>query len=233
MRFRLITVLILLAATPALMAPACAGVKGDDEVDADGDGSVAAADCDDHDAGRYPGNTEICGASGSRSAVTDEDCDPETVADSYADDEDGDGYFASYCSNERGDGTLNTGRDCDDTRSAVHPGQNEVCNGYDDDCDDTIDEDVAITAWPDADGDGYGDVGASEAQLCSWDTGFSRNNADCNDTVAQVHPGAIVCMGGQDPAAFGLCGDDGTFSTGSCGAMTCVEQPGGQGICVP
>src|SRR5690606_35535699 len=53
--------------------------------------------------------------------------------------------------------------DCDDTRAAVHPGADESCNGLDDDCDQTVDEDDAIDAldwYPDLDGDGHGSAGA-------------------------------------------------------------------------
>lgn len=40
----------------------------------------------------------------------------------------------------RGVGCL--GPDCDDDEIAIHPGADELCNGMDDDCDDTSDEDV-------------------------------------------------------------------------------------------
>lgn len=61
--------------------------------DADGDGFAAIAcggnDCDDQDAERSPGLTEICDARGN-----DEDCDPLTVGDRDAD---GDGYIDAMC----------------------------------------------------------------------------------------------------------------------------------------
>lgn len=61
--------------------------------DADGDGYDAIAcggnDCDDRDAGRNPGETEICDARG-----RDEDCDVNTFGDK---DQDGDGFIAATC----------------------------------------------------------------------------------------------------------------------------------------
>ena len=46
-------------------------------------------DCDDNDANRYPGNTEVCDLAG-----YDEDCDPTTVGSK---DVDGDGFIDSDC----------------------------------------------------------------------------------------------------------------------------------------
>jgi hypothetical protein len=40
--------------------PAC------EAIDVDGDGESACTDCDDHDANRYHGNTEVCDAAGPR-----------------------------------------------------------------------------------------------------------------------------------------------------------------------
>lgn len=64
-----------------------------DVPDADGDGYAAIAcggnDCDDQDAERSPGLTEVCDARG-----LDEDCDPGTVGDRDAD---GDGYIDAMC----------------------------------------------------------------------------------------------------------------------------------------
>ena len=61
--------------------------------DADGDGydSIACGgnDCDDKDAGRNPGETEVCDAAG-----RDEDCDVKTFGDK---DEDGDGFIDAMC----------------------------------------------------------------------------------------------------------------------------------------
>ncbi len=58
--------------------------------DEDGDGvTTCADDCDDHDAGRYPGKTEICDMHN-----VDEDCNPATSGNK---DDDGDGQQDSHC----------------------------------------------------------------------------------------------------------------------------------------
>lgn len=63
--------------------------------DADGDGHESAAcggdDCDDHDASRYPGATEVCSYDGH-----DEDCNDQTVGFK---DSDGDGHIDAGCAN--------------------------------------------------------------------------------------------------------------------------------------
>jgi len=107
-------------------------------VDADGDGhnSIASGgdDCDDLDASRYPGNPEVPDERGH-----DEDCDPTTYG---CIDRDGDHFCAVGPYNTDASGRRNTGDDCDDNITAVHPGQIEVCNGRDDDCNGLVDDGV-------------------------------------------------------------------------------------------
>jgi alpha-tubulin suppressor-like RCC1 family protein len=96
--------------------------------DLDGDGYEAVAcggdDCDDNDATRYPGATEICDGN-------DEDCNDATFGFVDAD---MDGAGAAACCN----GTI-CGTDCDDANASVRPGVADGptmnCNTVDDDCD--------------------------------------------------------------------------------------------------
>jgi hypothetical protein len=117
---------------PAVTAAACEPPTGY---------GADAADCDDADAGVYPGATEHCDG-------VDEDCDG--VADDgavdpstwYAD-ADGDGYgdaaaTATACEPPSGYGT--DANDCDDADAGVYPGAAETCDGADEDCDGTVDE---------------------------------------------------------------------------------------------
>ena len=75
-------------------------------------------------------------------------------------DEDGYGTDAETIEScESLEGYASEDGDCDDTSTSVNPGEDEVCDGVDNNCDDEIDEDDAAdaTTWyVDSDGDGYG-----------------------------------------------------------------------------
>jgi hypothetical protein len=123
----------------------------------------------------------------------DEDCDPVTFG---VLDRDGDGFTDARAYNEpwgtsRGE---HRGADCDDERNDVRPGQVEVCNHRDDNCDGRVDEDVTLAAYRDADGDLFGDP-ASPLEICFVDlrAGIVTNDADCDDTDATRNPAAGNC----------------------------------------
>ena len=77
----------------------------------------------------------------------------------------------------------------------------EVCNGVDDNCNGTIDENaVDATNWYfDGDGDGFG-LDSTEASACQAPSNlFVDTGGDCNDTAAHVNPQAPeVCDGETD-----------------------------------
>ena len=89
------------------------------------------------------------------------------------------------------------GGDCDDTHSTTYPDAPEICDGRDNDCDDTTDEDVIFTWYIDGDGDGYGDPSTS-TEACSAPAGYSGNDLDCLDSDPSVHPGGIERCDGLD-----------------------------------
>jgi len=118
-------------------------------------------DCDDTNPNIYPGTTEICNGMDDNcdgnvdEGFTDDadsdgildciDCapnDPNFPIHFYAD-ADGDGFGDPYssvlaCTAPVGYVTDHT--DCNDVASAFHPGATEICNGFDDDCNGSIDE---------------------------------------------------------------------------------------------
>ncbi len=174
-------------------------VKIDDIGDAAGD---TAEDC--------PGGTEVCNG-------IDDDCDGEVdedVTNTWYDDADADGYgnpasVEQAC--EQPGGTVATGNDCDDLDPDRWPGNPEVCDGVDNNCDGQVDEGVANIYFADADGDGYGDPGAS-AYACADAAGYVSNDADCDDTTEGANPGANETCDEIDNDCDGEV-DDGVLTT--------------------
>jgi hypothetical protein len=119
----------------------------------------------------------------------------KTADDDDDDDVDDTGYWAP--TDADGDGYAKAD-DCDDEDPEVHPGAEEQCNDQDDDCDGAIDEDLPVsTWWADQDGDGWGGDSAS-IEACGYPAGYSSDNIDCDDTDANVHPGAEEQCNGVD-----------------------------------
>jgi hypothetical protein len=117
-------------------------------------------------------------------------------------DGDGDGFTALAAG----------GDDCDDSRADVHPAAFEVCNGNDDDCDGTIDDDALGTQnwYSDDDGDSWG--GTLLVNDCVGPAGSVSRGGDCDDDDDAIHPGASEifydgidenCSGGSDYDADG------------------------------
>lgn len=158
--------------------------------DGDGDGygygdGCLGADCDDADSGVNPGADEIC------SGGEDEDCDglidhndPDCVC--TCTDADGDGHYPTNCT----DPLCVDVDDCDDNDANNYPGNVEVCDGADNDCDYTADNGLTFTYWyPDADGDSYGDENDAGTYDCQAPSGYVDNNDDCDDGDYYVNPG--------------------------------------------
>ncbi|MFM2226811.1 MAG: hypothetical protein RL664_154 [Bacteroidota bacterium] len=81
--------------------------------------------------------------------------------------------------------------DCNDYNANINPGEIDICNTLDDDCDLGVDN---ALFYVDADSDGFGDDQSVGVLVCLAPVGHVANNDDCNDTVDSVYPGATeVC----------------------------------------
>jgi hypothetical protein len=167
-----------------------------------------STDCNDGVAAINPGAQEVCDA-----ANTDEDCDGKSDNDdssslastkaSWYLDSDGDTYgsttTAQYCDLPTGYSTVAS--DCDDSKAAVNPAAQEVCDAAntDEDCDGVADNNdptsLATTMslyYVDSDRDTYGTTAA--VAFCDQPTAYATNTTDCDDTRASVNPaGTEVC----------------------------------------
>lgn len=170
--------------------------------DVDNDGYLAPpcpvvpgqADCNDADGTTHPGAAEeLDGA--------DDDCDGRIDNGTAAWDADGDCVcVAPACT-----GSVNvecqnvTGGDCNDADPQLFPGNAEVCDGLDNNCDQVPDEGLPVLSWwVDVDADGFGSQVAAPTQTCAGaPVGTVANNADCDDLHANVGPflAEIACDG--------------------------------------
>ena len=146
-------------------------------------------DCNDNNANQNTASAEICNGE-------DDDCDGTidngiTFLDYYAD-ADGDGFGSgdviSSCS-DLGAGYSTNNTDCDDSNSNTNPSATESCNTIDDNCDGQIDEGVQTVYFIDNDGDTYGNPSVS-ILACTQPVGYTPDDNDCNDTDANINPGA-------------------------------------------
>ncbi len=180
--------------------------------DTDGDGFPACEDCDDTRAEVNPDGIELCNG-------LDDNCDGSTddssatdaqiwYIDADADNFGLDGISQLACTAPTGYVADNT--DCSDSDAGSYPGATEFCDGVDNNCDGTVDEDSAADAlewYQDSDADGFGDA-TTTTFSCSQPTGFVPDATDCDDSVDTTYPGATEYCNGDDDNCDGVVDED-------------------------
>ncbi len=178
-------------------------------------------DCDDAEAAIHPASTESCdGIDNDCDGLTDDDDPSVSGATTWYLDYDADGYgstrlTAEAC--EQPSGYVADATDCDDGDASAYPGATEICDGADNDCDGTTDEDDASDAgtwYADSDGDGYGDP-LTTATACDTPSGYTADATDCDDTNSAINPAATEVCNGIDDDCDGMTDDDDPGITGT------------------
>ena len=177
--------------------------------------TTVGGDCDDSNAVVHPDAVETCDE-------LDNNCNgsiDEDLTNTYYNDNDGDGFgdaFSSVEACDKPNGYVDNLEDCDDLSSIINPLITEQCDGIDNNCDGSIDEDGALgsTGWyQDVDMDGFGDPSLFLIS-CSQPTGYVANSADCDDSDGAISPTATeVCDGIDNDCDGAMDDDDGSLVT--------------------
>ncbi len=157
-------------------------------------------DCDDNNVDANPGEVEVCNK-------FDDNCDgvnnegireldwwPDYDSDGWGDESEAPEFA---CDGLQSAGfNVNVGGDCNDNDPNILPGQTEICDGVDQDCDLGVDEGLPVFDWwPDDDGDTRGDFWEPVFASCMgpMTDGMAPNNGDCddNDSTIQLYRWAL------------------------------------------
>jgi len=154
-------------------------------------------DCDDAVAAVNPGESEIVADGIDQNCSGGDTCYEDNDLDGFG----STGTQASVDTDCTDPGEATTTTDCDDADGDQYPGADELCNGEDDDCDGTTDEDSAVdvTTWYlDYDGDLYGDSAFSDIG-CEQPTGYvlADTETDCDDADSTSNPGETEIVGNE------------------------------------
>ena len=78
---------------------------------------------------------------------------------------------------EQPEGYVLDNTDCNDEDASIYPNATELCDELDNDCDESIDEEVKVTFYKDQDSDGYGDP-SQTIEACGVQDEYVDNNLD-------------------------------------------------------
>ena len=179
--------------------------------DSDQDGFYSFEDCDDNDPMINPAIAETCDK-------LDNNCDGEIdeglPQNTYYLDEDGDGFGDAGiqlldCADTPPAGYVVDATDCNDGDAMINPGNVEICDGIDNDCNGLTDDGLPLnTYYFDGDEDGFGDAGITiDTCIGTPPIGYVSNNMDCNDGDASLNPGIAEICDGIDNDCNGLADD--------------------------
>jgi hypothetical protein len=168
-------------------------------------------DCDDADASINPNAVELCDNK-------DNNCngsiDDNLPVFTYYVDADGDGFgsdvsVVTTCQTATPVGFVSNKLDCDDADATISPDAVELCDGKDNDCNGSVDDNLPLkTYFADADGDGYGNpVTATTTCQTTTPVGYVTNGQDCDDTNNLVNAAAAEVCDGVDNNCNGMVDD--------------------------
>ena len=201
-----------------------------------------ATDCDDSNSAIHPDATETCdGLDNDCDGLLDDQDDSLSDGSTWYTDADNDAFgdpASSTVACLQPAGHVADATDCDDTNPDTWPGADEYCNGMDDDCDGSVDEDAldAPTWYTDADSDGFGDPASAVAD-CTAPGGTVADATDCDDTNPDIWPGADEYCNGLDDDCDGSVDDGALDATtwypdddcdgyGATSGVSACESPG-------
>ncbi len=180
------------------------------------DTSTAGGDCDDDNVAINPGANEVCDE-------VDNNCDgtvDEGLTSPQFMDMDEDGYGDPGMESlacPGAEGFVDNSDDCADANPDINPGADERCDGGDNNCNGSIDEDSAIDAtewYADSDGDGYGDPSSGQI-ACNQPWQHVANADDCDDSRQNASPRASEVCNYADDNCDGVVDEDSAVDAGT------------------